>query len=129
MLGWLEKFIEDDEDAVNGDVEEVDRVDDGETIEEMLCNESLALADTHESYELINGLVSRLFVLLLLVDEDEEEEEHDNGVAADCLDGLLEDDDIPFWWSEIEAAVVIRPWLVACWQFKPFLVRNKKNLF
>ena len=51
MFGWLEKFIEDDddkeEDAVNGDVEEVDRVDDGETIEEMLCNESFALAVAH----------------------------------------------------------------------------------
>ena len=120
MFGWLEKFIEDDEDeedgAVNGDVEEVDIVDDGETIEEMLCNESLALAEPHESYELIIGLVSRLVVLLLLVDEDD-------GVAVDCLADLLDDDDIPFWWSEIEAVVVIRPWLLlVCWQFKSFFL-------
>jgi len=55
----------------------------------MLCNESLALAEPHESYELTIGLVSRLLVLLLLVDEDD-------GVAVDCLADLLDDDDMPF---------------------------------
>lgn len=53
----------------------------------MLCKESFAFADDvlHESYELRDGLVSRLlFILLLFMDEA--------GVAADCLDDLLDNE-------------------------------------